>query len=226
MLRKCLALAAAIAIGFSFATTAQQQPPAAAGAAGQPAAQAEPEAEPEAEVLPADVERGRARAAESCTGCHGEDGRSPTNATPSLAGQPAPFIVMQMVLFRNDMRDTPPMPDFARELSEQEVVDLAAFFASLPAGPPEDREPRNEERFRQGAAAAERLGCARCHYADYHGRNQVPRVAQQREDYLIPVLTQYRSGERSGYDIAMNSILQNATDDDIAAMAHFLAHLD
>ena len=219
MLRHCLALAAAIAIGFAFPSTAQQ-PPAAAQA------QAEPEAEPEAEILPADVERGRARAAESCVACHGEDGRSVANATPSLAGQPAPFIVMQMVLFRNDMRDTPPMPDFARELSEQEVVDLAAFFASLPPGPPEDREPRNEELFRRGAAAAERFGCARCHYADYHGRNQVPRVAQQREDYLIPVLTQYRSGERSGYDIAMNSILQDASEEDIAAMAHFLAHLD
>ena len=251
MLRKCLALAAAIAIGLPCSADAQQQPaqqrpaqaqqrpaqpqaaqparPAAApaqpaqtqpaaAAPAQPAAAApaQPTAAPPAQPaaaapaqaqaappaagggwgsqaeaqseediaadMPADAERGRTRAAENCVNCHGADGRSPTSAVPSLAGQPAPFIVMQMVLFRNDMRDTPPMPDFARELSEQEVEDLAAFFASLPAGPPEDREPRNEERFRQGAAVAERLGCPRCHYADYVGRNQVPRVARPLKD--------------------------------------------
>ena len=220
MLRKCLVLAAAIALGLPFALSAQQQPQAGWGST---AAQSAEEA---AADLPADAERGRARASENCVNCHGENGRSETSAVPSLAGQPAPFIVMQMVLFRNDMRDTPPMPDFARDLSEQEIEDISAFFAALPPGPPEDRSPRNEALFRRGAAAAERLGCARCHYADYVGRNQVPRVAQQREDYLAPVLMQYRSGERTGYDIAMNAILQNVSDEDIAALAHFLAHLD
>lgn len=223
MLRKRLALAAVLAFGMPFALQAQQAPQPGGAGWGQTQAQSAEEAAADA---PADAGRGRARAAENCNNCHGENGRSPTSAVPSLAGQPAPYIVMQMVLFRNDMRDTPPMPDFARELSEQEVEDVAAFYAALPAGPPEDREPRNDARMRQGAAAVERLGCARCHNADFAGRNQVPRVAQQREDYLVPVLTQYRAGERSGYDIAMNAILQGVSDEDIAAMAHFLAHLD
>lgn len=224
-MRKSLALLAAIAIGVPIAIQAQQQPsrPQSASGWGETTAQSAEEAEAD---LPADPERGRQAASESCVNCHGENGRSPTNATPSLAGQPAPFIVMQMVLFRNEMRNTPPMPDFARDLTEQQVEDLAAFFASLPPGPPEDREAKNEARFRQGAAVAERLRCASCHHADYAGRNQVPRVAQQREDYLVPVLSQYRSGDRSGYDIAMNAILQGVSDDDIAALAHFLAHLD
>jgi cytochrome c553 len=171
-----------------------------------------------------DAARGGALAEErSCGGCHGPQGVSGQPGIPSLAGQPADFITLQMILFREVLRDAPPMPDLAQGLSDQQIEDLAAHYAALPPGPAEDRGPRDAGQFRGGALLAERLRCGICHLPDYRGRMQIPRLAGQREEYLAGAMAQYRDGRRHGSDTNMNAVMYGVTDAEIAALAHYMA---
>jgi cytochrome c553 len=158
-----------------------------------------------------------------CGACHGEKGIAAQPPMPSLAGQPAEFIVLQMILFRERLRDAPPMPDLAQGLEDGQIEDLGAHFAALPPGPPPDRGEADAARTREGEALAQRLNCGVCHLPSYAGRAQIPRVAGQREDYLAHSLTQYRDGTRRGSDTNMNAVMYGVTDPQIAALAHYLA---
>jgi cytochrome c553 len=170
-----------------------------------------------------DPGRGEALAeARGCGGCHGPQGVSAMENIPSLAGHPDEFITLQLILFREGLRDVPPMTQLAQGLTDQEVEDLAAFYAGLPAGHAE-RLPRDAARYQAGAALAERLRCGVCHLADFRGRAQMPRLTGQREDYLAHALTEYRDGTRRGTDTNMNAVMFGVPDSDIAALAHFLA---
>ena len=173
-----------------------------------------------------DAARGRALAEErGCGGCHGADGRSATPDVPSLAGQPADFITLQMIMFRERLRDAPPMPDLAQGLAEEQLEDLAAFFATLPPGPAEDRGTPDGAVVAQGQALSQRMNCGVCHLPDYRGREQIPRLAGQREDYLLRTLREYRDNKRAGTDTSMNAVVYAVPDADLATLAHYLAHV-
>ena len=173
-----------------------------------------------------DAAHGQALAEErGCGTCHGADGRSATPNIPSLAGQPADFITLQMILFRERLRDAPPMPDMAQGLAEEQLEDLAAFFAGLPPGPAEDRSARDDALVARGRALSPRLNCGVCHLPDYRGREQIPRLAGQREDYLLHTLREYRDGKRVGTDTSMNAVVYAVPDADFEALAHYLAHV-
>ncbi len=174
----------------------------------------------------ADAARGADLAAHRCVNCHGDNGRSQVPGVPSLAGQPADFITVQMILLREGIRHAPAMNPFAQGLPDRDIEDLAAFFASLPPGPPDDRTPKDEALFAAGQALTGPRHCATCHVADYGGRAQIPRVAAQREDYLVQAMIGYRDGTRAGVDTQMNSAVIGLSNAHIAALAHFLAHLD
>jgi cytochrome c553 len=173
-----------------------------------------------------DPQRGAALAeARGCGACHGERGVALLPETPSLAAMPAEFTVLQLILFREGLRDVPAMTVFARGLTDPEIEDLAAWFASLPAGAPPDRGAREETLLERGAVLAKGMHCASCHLPDYRGRAQMPRLAGQREEYLRHALTQYRDNRRVGSDTQMNGLMYGVADADIAALAHFLAQL-
>ncbi|WP_424813270.1 c-type cytochrome [Roseococcus sp. YIM B11640] len=173
-----------------------------------------------------DARRGAELAGQTCITCHGENGRSQMENIPSLAGQPADFITIQMILFREGIRQAPPMNDFAANMADQDIQDIAAFFASLPPGPPDDRSPRDDALFARGQAFIGPRHCATCHVADFGGRAQIPRVAAQREEFLAHTMREYRDGRRAGVDTQMNGAVVGLSDADIAAIAHYLAHLD
>jgi cytochrome c553 len=175
---------------------------------------------------PAPAARGADLAAERCAACHGEAGRSRQEGIPSLAGQGAEFITLQMILFREGLRQVPAMTASAQGLSERDIEDLAAFFASLPPGPPEDRRARDPDLYERGRALSARMNCGVCHLGDYRGRNQVPRLAGQREEFLARTMAEYRDGRRVGADTQMNGAVFGASDSDLAALAHYLAQRD
>ncbi len=177
-------------------------------------------------ALAADAGRGATLAAQNCVSCHGANGRSQVPGVPSLAGQPADFITVQLILLREGIRQAPAMNPFAANLPDRDVEDLAAHFASLQPGPPDDRAPKDEALFAAGQALAGPRHCATCHVSDYGGRAQIPRVAAQREEYLVHAMTEYRDGKRAGVDTQMNGAVVGLTNAHIAALAHFLAHLD
>ncbi len=170
-----------------------------------------------------DARRGADLAAHRCANCHGDDGRSQQPDIPSLAGQPADFIVLQMILFREGLRQVPAMNAFAEGLPDRDIEDLAAFFAAQRPGPPDDRRPRDPALFAAGQALSGPRNCGVCHLADYRGRNQVPRIAAQREEFLARTLREYRDGVRAAPDPQMNGAVAGLRDAEIAALAHYLA---
>ena len=171
----------------------------------------------------ADIEAGKAKA-EVCAGCHGENGSSQTENIPSLAGQPDQFIQWQLVFFRAGTRKNEAMKPIVDQLSNEDIRNLGAYFASLqPAKSPPDDNP---DLSKKGAEAAAGRRCASCHLDSYAGTKGVARIAGQREDYLRKALHDYKSGVRSGGGMAaMADVAYPLSEEEIAALAHYLAHL-
>ena len=86
--------------------------------------------------------------------------------------------------------------------------------------------PRDAALFAAGQALSGPRHCGVCHLPDYRGRNQVPRLTGQREEFLSRTLREYRDGGRIGADTQMNGAVVGMTDAQIAAIAHYLAQLD
>jgi cytochrome c553 len=169
----------------------------------------------------ADAARGASKAG-ACAGCHGAPQALPLAGMPILAGQQQEFLVLQMFLMREGLRDVPQMTGMLKDFSDSDLTDVAAYFASqkLPAS----RSERDPKLHARGAALAHAMGCGSCHLAGYQGQRQIPRIARQREDYLASTMKAYRDNKRSGSDTSMNSIMYQTSDGDIDALAHFLAH--
>jgi cytochrome c553 len=163
--------------------------------------------------------------AELCAGCHGEGGISQTENIPSLAGQPDQFIQWQLVFFRSGSRKNEQMQPIVEQISNDDIRSLGAYFASLT--PPKAQAPDdNPDLSAKGAQAAAGRRCASCHTDSYAGTKAVARIAGQREDYLLKALHDYKSGQRSGgAGAAMAEVAYPLSEEEITALAHYLAHL-
>jgi cytochrome c553 len=173
----------------------------------------------------ADAAAGKAKA-EPCAACHGEAGISQTENIPSLAGQPGQFLEWQLVYFRMGIRKNEAMDPIVAEMSDEDVRDLAAYFAALP--PPkrpegDDSDPALSEH---GKAVAAQRRCANCHKDDFAGQQATARLAFQREDYLLKALRDFKSGGRSGGGVAaMPETVYPLNDDELRALAHYMARV-
>src|ERR1700733_2557961 len=172
----------------------------------------------------ADIAAGKEKA-ELCAGCHGENGISQTDNTPSLVAQPDQFIQWQLVFFRAGTRKNEQMQPIVEQLNNDDIRNLGAYFASL--APPKNPKPDdNPDLSKKGAQAAAGRRCASCHTDSYAGTKAVARIAGQREEYLVKALHDYKSGVRSGgAGAAMTDVAYPLSDEEIAALAHYLAHL-
>jgi cytochrome c553 len=159
-----------------------------------------------------------------CLACHGASGVSETPLTPSLGGQPAFYVIAQLFLFREGRRDNEVMTAQAKGLKDDDLRALSAAIAKLPppAPPAGTGDP---ERTSRGKALTATRHCTACHGTDWSGNKNVPRVANQREDYLFKALTDYRGGKRVGYgNAAMPETVTGLDDKQLADIAHYLAH--
>jgi cytochrome c553 len=171
----------------------------------------------------ADAAAGKAKA-EICAGCHGDNGISQTENVPSLAGQPDQFIQWQLVFFRAGSRKNEQMQPIAEEITNEDIRNLGAYFSSLtpPKGAPDD----DPDLSQKGAQAAVGRRCASCHTDSYAGTKAVARLAGQREEYLVKALHDYKAGLRVGGGVAaMADIAYSLSEEEITALAHYLAHL-
>ena len=172
----------------------------------------------------ADIAAGKEKA-ELCVGCHGEGGISQMENIPSLAAQPDLFIQWQLVFFRAGTRKNEQMQPIVEQLNNEDIRNLGAYFASLE--PPKTPKPDdNPELSKKGAQAAVGRRCAACHTDSYAGTKGVARLAGQREEYLVKALSEYKSGARAGGAMAaMADIAYSLSEEEIEALAHYLAHL-
>lgn len=161
---------------------------------------------------------------EACAACHGANGVSTMAETPSLAGQPAFFVLAQLVLFREGRRDNPVMNAIAKPLTNEDLRALARAYENLPP-PPASVSP-DASKLARGRTLAEANHCSGCHGADYSGGQNVPRVAHQREDYVVKALDDYKSGRRLGYgNAAMAEAVAQLSPVELADIAYYLAYL-
>ncbi|MGY8708682.1 c-type cytochrome [Bradyrhizobium sp. 18BD] len=173
-------------------------------------------------TFPASAETIQERAA-PCLACHGESGTSETENTPSLGGQQAPYALIQIFMFREKLRVFEPMNEMAKSLTDDDLRTFSDFIATLPKpAPPTDAA--DATRMARGEVLAKQNRCNTCHNPDYSGKENVPRIANQREDYLAKTLAEYKDNSRHGYDATMADVMQTVGKEQIADLAHYLAH--
>jgi cytochrome c553 len=158
-----------------------------------------------------------------CSACHGEDGNSRTPNIPSLAGQPAFFVLNQLFLMREGVRKVEAMAAIVKDLTDPDLEALSQHFAKLP--PKASDEPIDPALAKRGAEVADARRCNSCHGPTLGGQEQVPRVAKQRIDYLAATLKAFRDNPRPGADTLMSSAVAGLADADLGALAHYAASL-
>ena len=159
-----------------------------------------------------------------CFACHGEQGQSETENTPSLGGQPAPYAMIELFMFREKLRAFEPMNEAAKSLSDDDLRTFSDYVAKLPKPKPPPGAPE-EARMQRAEALVVKHHCNSCHRPDFSGGDSVPRIANQREDYLAKTLREYKDNTRHGYDATMAEVMQPVTSEEIADLAYFLAHV-
>jgi cytochrome c553 len=160
----------------------------------------------------------------ACFACHGARGLSETENTPSLGGQQAPYALIQLFMFREKLRVFEPMNEMAKPLSDDDLRTFSEFIGKLPKpAPPADAG--DPARMARGQALAAQHRCNACHNSDFSGKENVPRIANQREDYLSKTMREYKDNSRHGYDGTMAEVLQPVAPEQIADLAYYLARV-
>jgi len=169
-----------------------------------------------------DVEAGK-RKAEACGACHGADGNATIPGTPSLAGQPVYFTHWQLIKYRDGRRKDAQMSPFAKNLTDTDMADLAAYFAAQRALPrPATTDPA---KVAEGKRLATSHHCASCHRPDLSGQQQVPRLAGQDYEYLLRLLRGFKARTASDLDGTMTMAAQPLREEDIENLVQYMASL-
>lgn len=177
------------------------------------------------------VEAGRAKST-TCVACHGDDGNaSLLPNVPRIGGQGEKYLFKQLVEIKNDVRPVPLMKPVVDPLSEQDLADLAAYYASLdaPAGAtdPEQRALA-EAIYRAGVPSIGVAACTACHSPNGQGIATAgyPALSGQDAAYTELQLRQFRAGERINDDAqVMRMIASRLSDAEIAALASYVSGL-
>jgi len=191
------------------AAPAQQQPP-----VQQPA---QPTPAPAAASLKGDPHRGKA-ISYTCLGCHGIDGYKnayPMYSVPKLEGQNPQYLAVALHGYREGDRSHITMHDQAETLSDQDIADIASFFAG---------EPLTATHKPQGTVPKAAQLCTACHGQDGVAITALyPSLAGQHEDYLVRALEEYQNGGRK--NPVMKGFAASLKSSDIAEIASYFSAL-
>jgi cytochrome c553 len=160
----------------------------------------------------------------TCAECHGADGNSTIAGTPSIAAQPRIFVENYLVMTREGIRGPAEMQALLKGMPDNEIVALAKHYSGLKARAV--TEPIDMKLFQRGKAIASGNRCGSCHDSTFHGKEQMPRLAGQREEFLADVMLQYRQNRRAGGDTMMTASLQGIAEADFKALAHYFSRLE
>jgi cytochrome c553 len=184
-----------------------------------------------------DLAKAQAIVNQVCVACHGADGNSPTPVNPSLAGQPAEYITLQLAHFQSGIRTNPVMQGMAAALTPEDMKALGAYFSQQK---PKGMAARDgalvragQKLYRGGDAAAGVPACAACHSPNGAGvPKNYPRLAGQYADYAYAQLKAFKTGERGadkdGKDVngrIMVAITSKMTDAQMKAAAEYTSGL-
>jgi cytochrome c553 len=186
----------------------------------------------EAATKPGNAAAGQAKAA-ACGACHGLDGNSSDPQYPKLAGQSEQYIVRQLENFKSGKRQNPIMLGMATPLSEQDMHDIGAYFASktpLPGVADQALVEHGQQLFREGDVKRGIPACMACHSIDGRGNPgaQYPQLESQHAQYVEAVLKAWQGGDAWGTDAhsqIMPAIATKLDANDIAAVASYIEGL-
>ncbi len=159
-----------------------------------------------------------------CLACHGENGQSQIEGVPSLGAQQAFYVTVQLLMFREKMRVADPMNDMTKGLSDTDLQGFAEIISQLPAPKPAAGSV-DEARMRTRSALIQQNRCNFYHTPNFAGQQNVPRIAGQREDYLVKALRGYKDSSRHGYDGSMAEVMAPITDPQILELAYYMARV-
>jgi cytochrome c553 len=167
-----------------------------------------------------------------CQGCHGEDGISFEPAIPKLAGQYAGYIAKEIRDFQTGFRSNPIMNGMAATVADEDVADIAAYFASKNKMKSEAASDNatGKNLFQNGDMSRMMVACVNCHGIGGQGKspdNSVfPVLGGQQKEYLRIQLTNFRQGTRANSPGGvMNIITQKLSDAEINALADYISGL-
>ena len=184
-----------------------------------------------------DLARAQTIAKEVCAACHGADGNSMTSVNPSIAGQPAEYITLQLEHFRSGLRANPVMQAMAATLQPAEMKALGVYFSrQKPKGQAAKDATlviAGQKLFRGGDGAAGIPACAACHAPNGAGLSRnYPRLAGQHADYTYAQLKAFKAGERGadkdGKDVngmIMATVAGRMSDAQMKAVAEYTSGL-
>jgi cytochrome c553 len=181
-----------------------------------------------------DAAAGQTKAA-VCAACHGVDGNSVDPQYPKIAGQHAEYIAEQLALFKSGKRQNPIMLGFAMTLSDQDMLDLGAYFAAQKAKPDladEALVPVGQVLYQVGDAKRGIPACMACHGPTGHGNpaSRYPAIGAQHAQYTADLLRRFRGGAVYGdvdnaHAKIMSQVAAPLTDAEIEALASYLQGL-
>ncbi len=166
-----------------------------------------------------------------CQSCHGLDGNSPNGAWPKLAGQNATYLKKQLEDFKSGARDNAIMSPMAANLSEEDIKNLAAYYAKQQTSKgvtPKKYLKLGEKIYRAGNKETGVPACMACHGPAGNGNPAAawPQIAGQHSQYVENQLKAYRSGERTNDPNAMmQGVAEKMSDEEITAVANYVSGL-
>lgn len=183
------------------------------------------------ELKPGSAEAGAKKATTICVACHGPQGNSIVPIWPKLAGQHPEYIQKQLMDFKADRRANVQMTPMAKPLTDQEVLDLAAYFSSQTqnSGTADPEKAKlGESIYRAGNPESGVPACSGCHGPAGAGQGiaKFPRISGQHADYLKLTLTNFRAQQRANDPNGMmRGVAARLTDDEIAAVSQYVQGL-
>ena len=161
-----------------------------------------------------------------CNTCHGAAGVSKMEGVPSMGGMPRGYVLVQLILFREKRRVVAPMNALLAGLSDDDLQSMADLIAAVPAPVlvalplVEAQADYDPDRTR---ALAVKYHCVSWHGSDLAGHGQVPRIAGQREEYVLKSLRTYQNNTRVAYQPTMIESVQGIPDLELQALAKFVS---
>jgi cytochrome c553 len=176
-----------------------------------------------------DLAKGAAISAQTCAACHTSDGSRGAATNPILQGQHAEYLAKQLHDFKDGKRKNAVMTGMAAPLSDEDIRNVTAFYASKSAKPGfaknKELATLGEKIYRGGIADRHVAACAGCHSPTGAGiPAQYPRIGSQQNEYLVSQLNAFRSGARANNTV-MTAVTEHMTDKEIAAVADYIAGL-
>lgn len=179
------------------------------------------------------IEAGQEKSA-ACVACHGVDGNSTDPTNPKIAGQHAGYIARQLSMFHSAKRENPLMSPQAAALTETDMADLAAYFASqkIRAGITDEASKDLGQKLYRGGSASGLPSCMGCHGPSGRGNPAAlyPALAGQHANYVKDQLQRFRAGAVYGdpanaHDAIMSQVAKGLSDAEIEALSTYIEGL-